>query len=597
MANADDVINDDFDGSEEQPKLSTRWSKNIDPLSVLSEYPRSQFIRNKWKSLNGFWDYKILSKDGQKIENFDGQILVPFPLESPLSGVGQILKPKEILVYRHFFYIPNEWIQDDIYLHFGAVDWECSVEVNGNKVGSHKGGYTPFSFDITPYIKKDFNNELIVRVRDPTDKGLQERGKQVVRPWGIFYTPTSGIWQTVWIEPVPKVRIESVKLTPDIDKSQILMNFVLKGTMENDVMIIDIKGQNNHKLVLTGRPKDSITISIDKPNLWSPDNPYLYDVKLSIERKNQTFDEVSSYFGMRKISLGKDEKGITRMCLNNKPVFQYGPLDQGFWPDGIYTAPSDDALKYDLDMIKELSFNMVRKHVKVEPDRWYYYCDKMGLLVWQDMPNGGKTSPGAIEGIIFRGKFNLGIGRSKREVQQNYYNELTSMINSLYNHPSIIMWVPFNEGWGQFNTEKAVELIKSLDKSRLINNASGWTDRGIGDIHDIHKYPDPQIPELEENRAVACGEFGGLGYVVEGHVWNIKRKWGYRKFDTVDALKEKYADLMNKLRDLVDKGLSAAVYTQITDVEGEVNGLFSYDREVLKMDKAFLQELHRSLYK
>ncbi|MHA1338907.1 MAG: glycoside hydrolase family 2 protein [Promethearchaeota archaeon] len=597
--------------------LKTKWAKNINIDCPFPEYPRPQFKRERWLNLNGKWKYlisnkkerfeKINLKKSSDPDFFDGEILVPFPVESYLSGVQKPLKPNQKLWYYREFQIPEEWNfskeNQKILLNIGAADWKTEVWINGEYIGQHLGGYTPFSFDITKALKED-NNCIIISCWDPTDKGLQERGKQVLKPWGIFYTAVSGIWQTIWLEPVSKDYIKGYRVSTDIDNALLKLDVFINGRIENKKIIVKIP-QNNIEIEENKQFKRSneetpqfgcsFKIKIEDQKLWSPDEPNLYDIQLILEENGDILDKVDGYFGMRKISLKKDDSGITRIALNNEILFLYGPLDQGYWPDGLYTAPTDEALRYDIEIAKKIGFNMIRKHIKVEPARWYYHCDKLGMLVWQDMPNGGQTYPGAISGILFKGKILIEKGRHKKKVQQHYYEQLKSMILSLYNHPCIVMWIPFNEGWGQFKTEKAVQLIRQLDSTRLINNASGWVDCGIGNIHDIHSYPDPKMPPLEENRAAVCGEFGGLGLEVEGHMWLKNRKWGYRKFENPQKLEEKYAELMDKLAKLKEKGLAAAVYTQITDVEGEVNGLITYDREILKIKLEKLQNLHQNL--
>jgi len=513
------------------------------------------------------------SAEGRQIE---GEILVPFCIESFLSGVQRPLKPSQRLWYRRTFKVPADWLSGStnrIILHFGAVDWESDVYINSKHVGKHKGGYLPFSYDITDsLLSSDSEQEIIVSVWDPSDKGDQEHGKQVLNPWGINYTPCSGIWQTVWLEPVSKHYISRPIMTPNIDSNELVIRFDSASVNANS------------------------NLKIPNPKLWSPESPFLYDIKFELIDAGKVIDTVRSYFGMRKIALGKDAKGRTCIELNNKPVFQYGPLDQGYWPDGIYTAPTVDALLYDIDITKEMGFNMIRKHIKVEPEIWYHHCDKTGMLVWQDMPSGGWQYAGVITNFLFKNKIHIRAGRKDPENQKQYYRELEEMVLSLINHPSIVMWVPFNEGWGQFGKDESVKLVRSLDQSRLINHASGWTDMGYGDVHDIHVYPGPSMPPLEEKRAAVLGEFGGLGYILEEHCWDSKRKWGYRKYGSQEELVNNYFDLMDKLEKLIHDGLTSAVYTQTTDVEGEVNGLLTYDREVIKIPAEKLAERHKKFY-
>jgi hypothetical protein len=574
--------------------LMTRWAKQVSPDKVHSEYPRPQMVRKDWLNLNGLWDYAICPKDSPRPAGFDGQILVPFAAESALSGVGKAVDEANRLWYRRTFEIPKKWANKRILLHFGAVDWETTVWVNGKEMGTHRGGYDPFTFDITDAINKTGSQEIVLSVWDPTDTGYQPRGKQVRKPDGIWYTAVTGIWQTVWLEPVAPAHIESLKTTPDVDGQAVDtgMNIAYpSGEVAVKVVVLD-----GNKQVAEGEIKMSgggtggvatpcIKLAIKNAKLWSPYSPFLYDLKVTLTHNGKVVDELSSYFGMRKVSLGKDDKGITRMFLNNKPLFQFGPLDQGWWPDGLYTAPTDEALRYDIETLKQLGCNMMRKHVKVEADRLYYWCDKLGLLVWQDMPSGDRFIGGNDPDIV----------RSEESARQ-FDLELGRVIDSLRNHPCIIMWVPFNEGWGQFDTPRIVELIKKLDPTRLVDCASGWTDRGVGDVHDIHSYPGPGAPPVEEKRAIVLGEFGGLGLPVKGHTWHNEKSWGYRRLNNSEDLTTAYVALLDNLRPLIAGGLSAAVYTQTTDVEVEVNGFMTYDRAMIKMDENKIAAANRRLY-
>ena len=573
-------------------QILTRWVKDIDPNQPHPEYPRPQLKRDEWLNLNGLWDYKISPKDVKEVESYDGKILVPYPIESALSGVGKKLKPNQKLWYHRNFIIPENWKEKKILLHFGAVDWETNVWINGNRIGEHKGGYTPFEFDISNSLN-DRENEISISVWDPTNKGKQEYGKQSLRPKIIFYTAISGIWQTVWLEAVPDTFIEINYFTPDIDSESITIDTKVNNPETDDKLEFVILNKGFNNILHVGNVNQKHEIKIKSPKLWSIDNPFLYEIIIRIKRDDKIIDEVYSYFGMRKVSLSKIEDGVIRIELNNNPLFQYGTLDQGYWPDGLYTAPTDEALKYDIQITKELGFNMIRKHVKVEPARWYYHCDKIGILVWQDMPNGGVID-------ISNQPTNINEYKTKREEDDklNYYNELEVMVAKFYNFPSIIVWVPFNEGWGQFDTKKVTERIRKLDSSRLINSASGWYDHGIGDIYDIHRYPSPIMPNIEnaKSRALVVGEFGGIGLDVENHMWNTTEKFVYRNFSDSDKLTRKYERFIKKLQSFIKNGLSAAIYTQITDVEGEVNGLLTYDREIIKIDQDRLNELNRSLF-
>jgi hypothetical protein len=531
-------------------------------------------VRKDWLNLNGLWDLAITPKDAATPGSYAQQILVPFPVESALSGVMKSVTENDRIWYRRTFELPSKWHGQVILLHFGAVDFDVTVSINGKEVGKHRGGYDAFTLDITDALKPTGANEIVVSVLDPTDAGTQPRGKQIRKPHSIWYTPTSGIWQTVWLEPVAAAYIKDIKITPDVDASSVTIDATTTahlGEYSVDVTIHDGMREVYNASVTAG---SRMTLPVKNAKLWSPENPRLYTATVSLKLGRRTIDKVETYFGMRKISLGKDEKGFTRILLNNKPYFQFGPLDQGFWPDGIYTAPTDEALRYDIEMTKKLGFNMARKHVKVEPDRWYYWCDKLGLLVWQDMPSGDKyISPKDAD-----------IKRSS-ESGKEFETELHALIAGRINHPCIVMWVPYNEGWGQWDTSRIVDLIKKQDPTRLVNNTSGWSDRGVGDVNDMHKYPGPGSPEPEQKRAVVLGEFGGLGLPVSGHTWQSEKNWGYRSFTNAETLTAAYIDLVAKLFPLIEKkGLSAAVYTQTTDVEVEVNGLMTYDRALVKMD-------------
>lgn len=574
-------------------QIMTRWVKDVNPESPFPDYPRPQLERKEWLNLNGQWDYAIRPKNQNMVSSFDGKILVPYPVESALSGVKRKVGPKQKLWYRCNFKIQKSWKGQRLLLHFGAVEWETTVWVNGSEVGSHRGGYTPFSFDISENIQE--NNEIKVAVWDPTNKGGQNRGKQTLRPFGVFYTAITGIWQTVWLEPVPETYLESLKIIPDIDKSVLKVEANVHNLGKSDIISVKVKDGEKEIKEATGDAMKPLSVSMPSVKLWSPENPFLYDLEIILKREAKILDHVSSYVGMRKIALGVGENGNKTIELNNKSVFQYGTLDQGYWPDGLYTAPTDEALRYDIEITKKLGFNMIRKHVKIEPARWYYYCDKIGVLVWQDLPNAGKT--GLVNLLINMMKSQERFEGKRKDYEKiDFYNELEEMISSLYNHPSIVVWVPFNEGWGQFETEKVVEKTRELDSTRLINNASGWHDKGVGDICDCHHYPSPKFPENVRNRAPVCGEFGGLGLKVEDHMWKKMFKWSYKKSPDALELTEKYAELIKKLKELKNLGLTAAVYTQTTDVEGEVNGLLTYDREIIKIGIENIKKFNSSLF-
>ncbi|MHA1671331.1 MAG: glycoside hydrolase family 2 protein [Promethearchaeota archaeon] len=575
-------------------QILTRWVKDIDLKKPLPEYPRPQLKREEWLNLNGLWDYAILPKEDQEIKKYEGKILVPYPLESALSGVKKRLLPDQRLWYHRKFTIPEKWINGRIFIHFGAIDWEASVWINDNEAGHHRGGYTPFKIDITDFLNLKEENDILIAVWDPTDKDHQSHGKQSLNPRIITYTPSSGIWQTVWLEPTPNSFIENIKMIPDIDKNTLILNVDIHEPGSDDKLYVNVFEGKTELLSIEGEMKNNIVLEIPTPKLWSPKNPFLYDIIISLIRNKENIDRVQSYFGMRKISLGKGEGEIRQIELNNKPIFQYGTLDQGYWPDGLYTAPTDEALKYDIEITKKLGFNMIRKHVKVEPARWYYHCDKLGILVWQDMPNGETWN------IWYHLKMKL-LGKKykgKRSIQAkiDFYEELESMIKTLYNSPSLVTWVPFNEGWGQFDTIDVVKKIRKLDNTRLIDNASGWFDRGVGDIRDIHHYAEPKMPKKTLNRAAVVGEFGGLGMTVQDHMWKFKKMFVYKIFQNKEELYKIYEGLIIILKDLIKKGLCAAVYTQITDVEREINGLLTYDREIIKMDKEKVRELNLRLF-
>jgi beta-galactosidase/beta-glucuronidase len=467
------------------------------------------------------------------------------------------------------------------------VDWETKVWVNGNEIGTHRGGYDPFSFDITDALKKRGKQELVLSVWDPIDEGTQPRGKQVKNPHGIWYTSVTGVWRTAWLEPVGKAHIESLKIVPNIETGEVHVFVHCPDNALDYPVELSVSGKESTQIQATGKAGQKITLVFQEPRLWSPDSPFLYDLNVVLkDNQDRQVDRIESYFGLRKISVDKDDAGINRIFLNDHAQFMIGPLDQGWWPDGLYTAPTDEALRYDLEVIKSLGMNMLRKHVKIEPRRFYYWCDKLGVIVWQDMPNGDAH-----------------IGREGKDIQRSpesagqFEVELRRMISGLFNHPSIVMWVPFNEGWGQYDTERLADWIKGLDPTRLVDNASGWADRGAGDVHDIHSYPGPDAPANEPERAAVLGEFGGLGLPIKGHTWQDEKNWGYRSFENAEELTQAYQELIQKLKILIEGGLSAAVYTQTTDVEIEVNGLMTYDRTVIKMDLGRISELNKELTK
>lgn len=557
-----------------ESRLNTPWTKDVSPDKVLPEYPRPQMVRTDWTNLNGLWSYAIRPAEEGEPAEWDGEILVPFAVESALSGVKKAVQPNERLWYRRTFAAPELSDGGRLLLHFGAVDWKCTVSVNGKKVGEHAGGYDPFTFDITAALHKDGQeNVLVVAVSDPTDTDGQPRGKQVLEAHGIWYTAVTGIWQTVWLEAVPRQHVTSLRIVPDIDRKRVFITARTSGgTALRATAAIGGKVAGE----IGGKPGETLQLPIADMQLWSPEKPQLYDLNVELLDGDKVVDSVNSYFGMRKIEVKKDEQGINRLWLNDEVVFQYGPLDQGWWPDGLYTAPTDEALKFDIDMTKRLGFNMARKHVKVEPARWYYWCDKLGLLVWQDMPSGDLDK--------------------SEDTRAQFRKEWQAVIDALFSHPSIVMWVPFNEGWGQHDTEEMAEWTKKYDPSRLVNEASGWHDKGSGDVSDMHNYPGPGMRDPEPERASVLGEFGGLGMPVRGHTWQDEKNWGYVSYDNKEELSDAYVDLLTAMRPLIGRGLSAAVYTQTTDVEIEVNGLLTYDRAIVKMDEPRIVAAAEKLY-
>ena len=571
-------------------KIKTSWGEQLDPKNVLPEYPRPIMERSDWKNLNGLWKYAITKKGDPTPAAYQGDILVPFAVESSLSGVGKMINEKEELWYQRTFDVPSAWRGKQILLHFGAVDWKAEVWVNDVKVGEHTGGFTPFYLDITSVLNKG-NNDLVVKVWDPSDRGEQPRGKQIANPHGIWYTPVTGIWQTVWLEPVATQYITNLKTTPDIDNNSVKVEVAANTTSADKVEVKVFDGKN---LVAKGAALNGVPVELAMPanaKLWSPDSPFLYNMEVTLYKDGKAIDQVKSYTAMRKYSIRKGQNGITRLQLNNKDYFQFGPLDQGWWPDGLYTAPTDEALVYDLKKTKDFGYNMVRKHVKVEPARWYTHCDQLGLIVWQDMPNGG-PSPQWQARNYFNGREVIRSAAS----EANYRKEWREIIDCLYSYPSIAVWVPFNEAWGQFKTPEIVAWTKEYDPSRLVNPASGGNHYTCGDILDLHHYPGPNMFLYDPRRATVLGEYGGIGLVVEGNTWvNDKKNWGYVKFNTSDEVTNEYIKYGKHLLELIRKGFSAAVYTQTTDVEGEINGLMTYDRKVIKMNEAKVREINQQI--
>ena len=582
--------------------MMTRWASQVDPTCPLPEYPRPQMTRQRWLNLNGLWQYAILDRAMTAVSTWEGDILVPFAVESVLSGMKRALLPSQLLWYRRTF-IPKDWSGNRVLLHFGAVDFEAEVWINSTKVGTHRGGYLPFSFDITNALKAG-ENTVTVSVWDPSDAGQQERGKQVLKPYGIWYTPVSGIWQTVWLEPVPEVSIDHLKITPDIDNPTVTIEPVIRG--EGNMLTVKAEVLTDKRVVQNAEAPlgNNLTIGIPDSRLWSPEDPFLYTLKLTLTQGNRVIDEVVSYFAMRKFGIVTDENGHPRIALNNHPLFMYGPLDQGYFPDGLYTAPTDDALLFDIEFTRKLGCNFIRKHIKVEPMRWYYHCDRLGMIVWQDMPNGGRpvddlTSTLAMWAGLPRNDrlFLKSFGREEEEVRAQYRRDLQGMIDHLYSVPSIAIWVVFNEGWGQFDSHRISKWVKEYDPTRPVDATSGWFDHGGGDFLSRHQYVlKLRKPVKHDRRAFILSEFGGYSQLIPEHAWDTHKKFGYRFYDSKEALTEAYVHLLeDELRPLIAKGLTAAVYTETTDVEIEINGFLTYDREVEKMDTARIATIHKKL--
>ena len=559
-------------------KIKTKWGKNLDPNKVWQEYPRPQLERKQWLNLNGIWSYSITDVNSQKPDNFDGEILVPFSIESSLSGVMKSLNEKQILWYYKEFEIPDNWKDKNIIIHFNAVDWICELYINDNKIGEHSGGYSEFSFDITKNIKEG-KNKILLKVFDPSDKGYQAVGKQTLNPNVIWYTSISGIWQTVWLEPVNEIYIQKLEINNDYDKKEIKINVKLnldvKLSLEASLLFKD-----DELMKLKGSSNSEIVFNIPDKHFhpWSPKEPNFYSFNINLFDNNQKIiDSIVSYTTLRKVEQKKDKNGIYRIYLNNKPLFNMGTLDQGYWPDGLYTPPSEEAMIYDINKLKELGFNTIRKHIKIEPYRYYYYCDKIGMLVWQDMPSGDRQN-NKWEFL----KLNAGddVNRSE-ESKNNYYKEWSEIIDNLKFFQCIIVWIPFNEGWGQFDTEKVVEFTKKQDSTRLINAASGGNHRICGNFLDLHSYPHPAQYLKVDNLINILGEFGGLALDIKGHTWK-EDNWGYKTCKSKEEVTEKYEEYINLLINSF-KSFSAAIYTQTTDVEIEINGLITYDRAEIKV--------------
>lgn len=570
--------------------IKTRWAKQVSPVNSLPEYPRPQMVRSKWTNLNGLWHYTITAKSAIAPSEYNTQILVPYPIESALSGVKKALLPEQNLWYKRTITKPALRSDERVLLHFGAVDYEATVYVNGKIVGKHTGGYQNFSFDITNQLKTG-KNELTVKVWDPTDQGPNPHGKQVLNPGGIMYTPSSGIWQTVWMETVPSVSIANLKITPDVDGGKLDLAIKATDGAEPEIVIYDSRSKQEisrrFASLKTTTEGYKGTIQIPNAKLWSPDDPFLYDLLVRLKKNGKVVDEVKSYFGMRKIEVKKDEKGMERIFLNNKYTYNLGTLDQGFWPDGLYTAATDEALKFDIIAAKAMGFNTIRKHIKIEPARWYYHCDKLGILVWQDMVNPGNDT---------------------KEAREQFEKENAENLAQLHNYPSITTWVLFNEGWGTYDQARLTKWMKDTDPSRMVNGHSGenyfktspmdpkqkWAN---SDMTDIHAYPPPNIPDYLPGKARVLGEFGGIAVSVENHLWDdVQAGFGYGDVVNPKTMIAKYAVMTDTLKKLEARGLSGSIYTQPFDVELEQNGIMTYDRTVIKIPVATIRKINSKVW-
>lgn len=559
--------------------LQTRWAKLVDPARVLPEYPRPQMVRDQWVNLNGLWQYAITDKDAKQPSSYEGEILVPFPVESALSGVKKPVLPTQRLWYKRSFDRPATKDEERVLLHFGAVDWQTEVYVNGKKAGQHTGGYQNFSFDITSLLVNG-QNELVVNVYDPTDQGPNPHGKQVLAPKGIRYTATTGIWQTVWMETVPAVAITGLVITPETDSGHLSLTVHTSG---NTDYTIEATATAAGKIAgsIKGPANQPLKLPLRNAHLWSPEDPFLYDLSVKLVKNNVVKDQVTSYFGMRKIEVKKDDQGQERIFLNNRYTYNLGVLDQGFWPDGIYTAPTDEALRFDIAAIKGMGFNTIRKHIKIEPARWYYHADKLGMLVWQDMVTCASLEPAA---------------------KAAFEAENEANTDQLYNYPSIICWVLFNEGWYTYDQPRLTQWLQQRDHTRLINGHTGenygkdgpqdlagkWAN---SDLTDIHDYPGPGIAPALPGKARVLGEWGGVGVPVKGHQWNAAAGWGYVKI-TPSEMVDKYSSMVKRLKTYETAGQSGSIYTEPFDVEIEENGLITYDREVVKVPLEILRRIH-----
>lgn len=586
--------------------LTTAWGRQVTPDTAWREYPRPQLVRETWQSLNGLWEYAIVDRpagttgapagDEPPPTTWDGTILVPFCVESSLSGVGRRVTAGQLLWYRRSFMVPEAWRGQRVMLRFEAVDWHATAWLNGQPLGTHAGGSDPFAFDVTPHLRPG-DNELVLRVWDPTETAAQPRGKQKSDPESIWYTPVSGIWQSVWLEPVPPTHVTGIVPVADLAAEAVTFTAEVESAAADQpaaVAAVRIMGDlGSGRRVLGSAPRGApVRFTVPKPRLWTPDDPHLYPVEVElVAADGRVVDRVGTYFAMRSIAIGPDAAGVTRLLLNGTPLFQFGPLDQGWWPDGLLTPPSDAAMRHDLEVLKRLGMNMLRKHIKVEPARYYHHCDRLGLLVWQDQPSG--LERGRKQAV--KADWAKDADFTPEEKRQ-FRAELARMIDRLRFFPSIVVWVPFNEGWGQHDTNEILRWVKERDPTRLVDGPSGWTDRGVGDLKDMHAYPGPDMFPTLPDRASVLGEFGGLGLPVAGHLWKDDGNWGYKSYTSEAEFRAAYRALVDRLHGLIARGLAAAVYTQTTDVEIEINGLLTYDRSVLKLDAAESAGWHRKLY-
>ncbi|MGI9604116.1 MAG: glycoside hydrolase family 2 protein [Acidimicrobiales bacterium] len=589
---------DGKDQPVEQP-LRTQWADQVDPERPLPDYPRPQLRRPRWTNLNGPWDAAVTSRHDPAPTDWPHILTVPFPMGSTLSGMAETLRPDQRLWLRRTIDAVHVADGERLRVHFGAVDWETEVWFNNQPVGGHRGGFDPFHLDLTDALIED-QNELVVAVWDPTDVGPQPVGKQTLNPSAIQYTPVAGIWQTVWLEPVPIACLESVWTTTCLADNELTVHVATSGSTPGDRVHLWVYADGvevgHGRTLLDGDGADvPVTMAALRP--WSPDDPFLYDLVIEVQRDDETIDRADSYAGAREIAIGPDAAGTLRLHLNGEPIFHLGLLDQGWWPDGLYTAPTDDALVFDIETTLAMGFNTIRKHVKVEPARWYWHADRLGLLVWQDMPNTwfdlNEVITQMLDGIDPADMDYSRIGTA--DDPDGFRRELDAMIDALRPHPSIVVWVPFNEGWGQFDTTVILDHVAQRDPSRLVDGASGWVDDGSGHMRDHHVYrKEADFPALDEHRATVYGEFGGLGLEVDGHV-SHPGGWGYARLDSPESLAAAYEELVDVVAGLVDRGLAGAIYTQTTDVESEHNGLMTYDRAVIKIAPDRLAEMNRRI--